>query len=133
MERWPISPQVRQAIINRLLKVMADPSSSKREIVSAAKALMAAEKQNQEDQLRDPGNEIQRRNAELSRIASDLGLEPGFIEAVESGGVWHPAGTIEADADRSGERVVGGYGAEAEAAEQGGGDIHPGGQGPAAS
>ena len=79
-QRWPIKQEYRQAIVAKLMRVIADPSSSPREITAAAKALMAAEKQNQEDEHKVIDVEIQRRNTELDAIAADLGITLDLIE-----------------------------------------------------
>ena len=62
------------------MKVIADPKSSPREKTSAAKALMAAEQQNQDDEHKIIDLRIAKRNAELDAIAADLGLEVAAIE-----------------------------------------------------
>ena len=49
-QRWPITQQYRDATIRRLVKIIADPASSPREAVSAARVLIAAESQNQVDE-----------------------------------------------------------------------------------
>ena len=49
-QRWPISPEYRDGIIRRMMRIIADPSSSKREATAACKALLAAEAQNQADE-----------------------------------------------------------------------------------
>lgn len=49
-QRWPINENARKAIISRLLRIVADPQSSPREVTAASKALMAAESQNQKDE-----------------------------------------------------------------------------------
>lgn len=46
-ERWPIKPEYRDAIIKRLMRIIADPESKPREVASASRALLAAEQQNQ--------------------------------------------------------------------------------------
>lgn len=48
-QRWPINPEYREALVKRLVRVIADPSSSAREVTAASKALLAAEQQNIED------------------------------------------------------------------------------------
>jgi hypothetical protein len=60
-QRWPVPPEYKTIIVKQLMKVIADPQSSPREKTSAAKALMAAEKQNQEDEHKVVDIEIQRR------------------------------------------------------------------------
>lgn len=79
-QRWPIKPEYKDAIIRRLIRVIADPSSSPREITAASKALMAAEKQNQEDEHKVVDVRIANRHAELDAIASDLGIDIRVIE-----------------------------------------------------
>ena len=49
-QRWPISPEYREGVIKRLMRIIADPASSPREVTAASKALMAAEQQNQSDE-----------------------------------------------------------------------------------
>ena len=78
-QRWPIRPEYRDALIKRLLRILADPQSSPREATSAAKALMAAERQNQEDEHKVIDVELQRRDNELSQIAIELGIDPRLI------------------------------------------------------
>lgn len=45
-ERWPIPPEARPKVIDRLLKVIDDPESSDRAITAACKALISASKMN---------------------------------------------------------------------------------------
>src|SRR5690606_25316236 len=45
-ERWPIKPEYRTAIINRLLRIAVSPETSDREAISASKAMIAADKIN---------------------------------------------------------------------------------------
>lgn len=49
-QRWPMTDTARKVIINRLLKIVANEKSSSREVTAAAKALLAAEAQNQKDE-----------------------------------------------------------------------------------
>ncbi len=49
-QRWPIKPEYREAIVRKLVQIIANPSSSPREVTAATRALMAAESQNQEDE-----------------------------------------------------------------------------------
>lgn len=80
MQRWPISNEIRKAAIGSLVRVLTDSEASHREKTSAAKALMAAERQNQEDEHKVIDVRIQQRNIELDAIARDLGIEVGVIE-----------------------------------------------------
>jgi hypothetical protein len=81
-QRWPISEKTRRGVIGALISILADPKASPREKTAAAKALMAAEQQNQADEHKVLDVSISTRNAELDAIAADLGIEIGFIEAV---------------------------------------------------
>jgi len=81
-QRWPISEKTRRGVIGALISILADPKASPREKTSAAKALMAAELQNQADEHKVIDVSISTRNAELDAIAADLGIEIGFIEAI---------------------------------------------------
>lgn len=71
VERWPIKKEYRDAIVKRLMQIVADPSSSPREATAAAKALMAAERQNQEDQITDATDDHRNR---FFAIAERLGV-----------------------------------------------------------
>lgn len=44
-ERWPVTPGQRRRTIERLSEIVEDPSSDERVVVSAARALMAADAQ----------------------------------------------------------------------------------------
>jgi len=81
-QRWPISVKNRAGIVNALLKILASDKASHREKTSAAKALMAAEKQNQEDEHKVVDVVISERNHRLDAIAADLGIEQDLIEIV---------------------------------------------------
>jgi len=74
-----MSAEVRKAVIGRLLKVLADPESKRREVISAAKALMAAESQNQSDEHKIIDVNLQYTDDGLSKIASELGIDPRLI------------------------------------------------------
>lgn len=81
-QRWPLSPDYKKIIVAQLMKVIADPKSSPREKTSAAKALMAAEQQNQADEHKLVDVSLSARNDRLDAIAADLGIDQGLIEAV---------------------------------------------------
>ena len=51
-QRWPISEQMRAAIVARLVRIVADPTSKPREVVAASRGLLSAESQNQLDELK---------------------------------------------------------------------------------
>jgi hypothetical protein len=128
MQRWPMTENVRKAVIAKLVNVLTDPASSKREIISAAKALMSAEQQNQSDEHKvvDIGT-AQQRNDRLAGIAADLGLDPDVVLTIEgqaSGGVASPRPvTARDDDDRgAGPRPI----EETRRADEGGGHRDPG-------
>jgi hypothetical protein len=68
------------------MRVLADPKSSNREITAAAKALMAAESQNQADEHKVIDVRVTTRHDELDAIAADLGIEIGAIEDATGAG-----------------------------------------------
>lgn len=49
-QRWPIKPEYRSVLVQRLTRIIADPQSTPREVTAAAKGLIAAESQNQKDE-----------------------------------------------------------------------------------
>jgi hypothetical protein len=71
-ERWPIKEQYREAMIRRVMQIIADPDSTKREVATASRVLLAAEAQNQTDQRSDDAVD-QRRNRFLD-VAAGLGI-----------------------------------------------------------
>ena len=81
-QRWPISENARKAIVGRLLRIVADPNSSAREVTAASKALMAAEGQNQSDEHKVLDVNVATRHYRLAGIAADLGIEISVIEDV---------------------------------------------------
>jgi hypothetical protein len=98
MQRWPINPKMREGIIGALARVLTDPNASHREKTSAAKALMAAEKQNQEDEHKVIDVSIQARNDRLDEIAADLGIEVSAIEdATRKAGTSNRGDEVAAD------------------------------------
>lgn len=78
--RWPMTDQQRQAILGRLLKIIADPKASRREHVAAARALLSAEKQNQADEHKVVDVRVQARNIDVHSLATDLGIDAALIE-----------------------------------------------------
>jgi hypothetical protein len=80
IQRWPISVDAKAQIIERLVDIVSDPSSSPREVTAAAKGLLSAEKQNQDDEHKVVDVRIQSRHAELDAIAADLGVDLGVVE-----------------------------------------------------
>jgi hypothetical protein len=82
-QRWPITHEFREGIVRRLMKIVVDPTSSRREVTAASKALLAAEAQNQSDEHKVIDVRVQTRHDELAGIAADLGIEVGAIEDAE--------------------------------------------------
>lgn len=70
-QRWPITQQYRDATIRRLVKIIADPASSTREAVSAARVLIAAESQNQSD---ENGAETFQERINVFEVARKIGV-----------------------------------------------------------
>lgn len=91
-QRWPIKPEYREVMIKRLVRVLADPSSSAREVAAASKGLLAAEAQNQSDEHKEIDVRITIRHDQLSGIAADLGLEIDALTHAESEGGGSVAG-----------------------------------------
>jgi hypothetical protein len=81
-QRWPISEKTKRGVIGALINILADPKASPREKTSAAKALMAAEQQNQADEHKIVDVRITTRHDRLDAIAADLGIDQGFIESI---------------------------------------------------
>lgn len=77
--RWDIRPEYRDVLVKRLVKIIADPNSSPREVTAASKALIAAEAQNQSDQHKVIDVGVQQRNLELDSIAAELGIEAHLV------------------------------------------------------
>lgn len=94
-QRWKFDPGQRAAVIARLLGVIANRNSSPREVTAAAKALLAAEAQNQADEHKVIDVSVSTSNHRLDAIAAELGIEIGFVEAI----------TRQADSGTSGVEV----------------------------
>lgn len=47
-ERWPIPDKYREPVVNRIVKIVVDPTSTNREATSAARCLAAMDAQNVE-------------------------------------------------------------------------------------
>ena len=74
-QRWKLREEFKDAMVRRLMQIVANPKSTNREITSASRALIAAEAQNQTDE-----HEIERtESADESRnrfleVANRLGI-----------------------------------------------------------
>ena len=103
-QRWPMSAEVRKAVIGRLVKVLADPESKRREVIAAAKALMSAEQQNQSDEHKVIDVQLQFSHDRLSQIADELGIDPRLIcdaEAQTGRGIESVSDDESADDERT--------------------------------
>jgi hypothetical protein len=84
-QRWPIKQEYREALVKRLMRIIADPNSSAREVTSASKALIAADLANvAEDKNLE---QEQKRKLELIELAHKLGIigdDIGSIGVVDS-------------------------------------------------
>lgn len=83
-QRWDIKPEYKDALIQQLMFVIADPASSKREKVSASRALIAAEAQNQSDEQRD--EQIDEERNRFLDIAEKLGINTTIEQLPEARG-----------------------------------------------
>lgn len=81
-QRWPVREEFRAGMITRLMRIIADPKSTAREVTAASKALIAAEGQNQLDEHKVIDVRVTTRNDQLAGIAADLGIEVGLVEDV---------------------------------------------------
>ena len=82
-QRWNIKEEFKDALIKQLMFVIADPASSKREKVSASRALIAAEAQNQSDEHSD--EQIDEQRNRFLAVAERLGLETTIEQLPETG------------------------------------------------
>jgi hypothetical protein len=82
-QRWPIDDRQRNAIIRTMLGIMLSGDAKPRDRISAGKALLAAEAQNQADEHKAVDVSLRTEHDRLDAIARDLGLEVGLIEAAE--------------------------------------------------
>ncbi len=90
-ERWPIPDAMRSVIVKSLAKILLDADSSPREKTAAAKALMAADSLNVQQERMDQADEHERRQrlvelarqlspGEVARLSAESGVVvDGFI------------------------------------------------------
>ena len=69
--RWPIKPEYREAMVKRLVRIIADPSSTTKEVTDASRALLAAERQNQADEAESQEDFT----TELVSLAGSFGID----------------------------------------------------------
>lgn len=90
-QRWNIPPQMREEIIESLLRVLRDATASPREKTSAAKALMAADKLNIEQEKIQQNDEHHGDRLDMERlhriagVAKQLGFDAIAQRAIEAG------------------------------------------------
>ena len=70
--RYPISDELKQKVLDRVEAILDDPLSTKRELVAAAKVVLAAEQQNQADEKTITDNERILAFAERIGIRSEV-------------------------------------------------------------
>lgn len=82
-QRWDIKQEYKDAAVRRLMRIIANPSSSNREATAAIKALITAESQNQSDDNRD--EQIDERRNRFLDIAKELGITTHIEQIPEAG------------------------------------------------
>ncbi len=78
-QRWSMSPQTRKDVISALSDILTCSTTSPREKISAAKALISAEKQNQDDQHKAIDFALNTGHDRISAIANNLGIDPAVV------------------------------------------------------
>jgi hypothetical protein len=78
-QRWSMSPQTREDVISALSDILTCSTTSPREKISAAKALISAEKQNQDDQHKAIDFALNTGHDRISAIANNLGIDPAVV------------------------------------------------------
>ena len=96
-QRWPVTAEMRAAIVGRMMNVLISQDSSPREKTSAAKALMSAESQNQKD---EQNQQLHSDRNRLLEIADRLGIAGHLGGATEVGADRGDGLTIDAVARR---------------------------------
>lgn len=82
-QRWPIKPEHRAAVVTRMLLIVADKGSSNREAVSAAKALISADSQNQSDEHHAEGETLNLNHSgtvELAAVRQEMLKDAQYLE-----------------------------------------------------
>ena len=96
--RWEIPEETREAVVTQLTAILCT-SEKDRDKIAAARALLAAEGQNQLDQHKLADLKRERYDDQLSTIARDLGIDPALIidATAQAGG--SPAADAASGAD----------------------------------
>ena len=79
-QRWPITPEMKELIVDHVRTVLNDPDATSREKSSAAKILLEAERMNQVDQHKRQDTQIS--IGELQNIADELEVDLSVLESV---------------------------------------------------
>jgi hypothetical protein len=98
-QRWGISDEVKRDTIATVVSILRSPESGERERLAAARILIAAEKQNQDDEHKQ--TDIDRDNVKRHRLAA-IAARLGIAESVVLDAEVAARGRIEDDGTRSG-------------------------------
>jgi len=107
-QRWPIDPEQRNLMMRVLMKIAADANNSPRERTSAIKALIAADRNNIEQEKLaqiDEHHSEKMQGEQLDRIANAaqrLGLARVVDAIAQDRSGSHSAGNVEASGTRGG-------------------------------
>jgi len=99
-QRWPIDPEQRNLMMRVLMKIAADANNSPRERTSAIKALIAADRNNIEQEKIQQNDEHHGDRLDMERlhriaeVARNLGFDSIAQRAIEAGS---SSDTIDAD------------------------------------
>ena len=81
-ERWPITDEMRRAIVNRQATIAIDPKSANRSSTAAARVLVSMEGQNQADA--PAAQQINHLHANLQDVLAEIGEDEVYVEAARS-------------------------------------------------
>lgn len=96
--RWEIPQETREALVIQLTAIL-EKSEKDRDKIAAARALLAAESQNQLDQHKLADLSSERYDDQLSSIARDLGIDPALIIDATAKAGGSPAADASSGAD----------------------------------
>lgn len=102
--RWEIPDEYKQALIRRMMTIVANPDSSDRAATAASRVLLAAESQNQNDQVEhDKLESIDESRNRFLAVAQRLGIgqtiDASIVERQDDSGQHDSADESAADAD----------------------------------
>lgn len=86
-----MKPEYREAVVKRLTRIVADPSSSPREIASASRTLATIEAQNQADEQFAAKTDAPQVNVQvnLGEVRRELLGEAAYIESLRQQALTH--------------------------------------------